>query len=464
MFLRKILELRTSLIFRLTFIYAAAFTLLSSCGYLIFYSKIYQLTMDDIDSELSAEAAEISYIYKKEGPEAVISVLADRLDKEESEEDFYLLFTREGEPLFSSDLGFWSTLENLKVPLEKGATANKIETFPVSEIHDNARVLTAQLDENTYLQIGESLEEIGDYLDTFLQLFSLLTLCQILVSAIVGWYLAKRATVDMNAVTRTANEIISGDFSRRVSVKGELQEITLLANTFNAMLDRIQRLLKAMREINDNIAHDLRSPLTRIRGLAEMNLLHDKGMEGCREMAANTVEECDNLISMINTMFDITEAEAGIHPIQKQEFELVSLIRRACELFHPVAETKNIELATDLPPFLPWKSDQNRMQRIITNLLENAIKYTNEGGRVSVSAKAEDDRLQIEFEDNGIGIAESDLPLIFQRFFRCARSRSQKGVGLGLSLTKAYTESLQGTINVESQVDQGSRFILRFGN
>jgi signal transduction histidine kinase len=165
---------------------------------------------------------------------------------------------------------------------------------------------------------------------------------------------------------------------------------------------------------------------------------------------------------MINAMLDITEAEAGVNGVKVEEFELVTLIREACELFRPITEEKKINLKTDLPESLMFKSDRKKLQRIVINLLENAIKYTLAEGTVTVSATARDGEIRIEFEDTGTGISKSDLPHIFERFYRCDRSRSQGGVGLGLSLVKAYTESLNGTIQVESTLNQGSRFFLRF--
>jgi signal transduction histidine kinase len=235
-----------------------------------------------------------------------------------------------------------------------------------------------------------------------------------------------------------------------------------LSATFNNMLDRIQGLLHSMKEINDNIAHDLRSPLARIRGIAEMSLLKEKSIDAYKDMAASTIEECDTLIGMINTMLDITEAEAGVNGATAEEFELVSLITEACELFRPITEEKKINLKIDLPESLTFKSDRKKMQRIVMNLLENALKFTPPDGTVAISAAAHNGKIRIDFQDSGVGISESDLPHIFERFYRCDRSRSLGGVGLGLSLVKAYTESLNGTIQVESTLNHGSRFTLRF--
>jgi signal transduction histidine kinase len=233
--------------------------------------------------------------------------------------------------------------------------------------------------------------------------------------------------------------------------------------TFNHMLDRIQILLRSMKEINDNIAHDLRSPLARIRGTAEMSLSDDKTLSEYREMAVNTIEECDSLMEMINTMLDITEAEAGVNGGIEEEFDIVNIIAEACELFRPIAEEKSILLDYNLPGSLPFRGDKKKMQRIVTNLLENAIKYTPDQGRVIVAAKAENNEIQISINDTGIGISADDLPHIFERFYRCDRSRPQGGVGLGLSLAQAYARAMNGMIRVTSVVDKGSTFTLCFG-
>lgn len=140
------------------------------------------------------------------------------------------------------------------------------------------------------------------------------------------------------------------------------------------MVNRIQNLLKSMKEINDNIAHDLRSPLARIRGIAEMMLIDEKSINNYKDMAVSTIEECDSLIDMINTMLDITEAEAGVNGIKDEESDFVELISNACELFRPMDDEKMMELKVRLPEILTFQGDRKKMQRIVTNILENSIK------------------------------------------------------------------------------------------
>jgi signal transduction histidine kinase len=242
-------------------------------------------------------------------------------------------------------------------------------------------------------------------------------------------------------------------------VTKRLLEVSRLANTFNTMLDRIQSLLKGMSEVTDNVAHDLRSPLTRIRGIAEMTLMGKSSLVDYEKMAASTIEECDNLIHLINTMLDITETEAGVGRFDKKPVDLKKLLICACDLFYPVADEKDIRILSLLPPDeLVIQGDKGRLQRMVTNLLENAIKYTDPGGKVTISAYKDNGQVHMEFADSGVGISEKDLPLIFERFFRCDNSRTQPGTGLGLCLVKAYANALGGDVHVKSTLNEGSTF------
>ncbi len=466
MSLKKILNLKNTLLFRLTVLYAIAFTVLASIGFLIFYYRIYDVTLERLDEELVDEVQRFSALIRQSDVAGVREAIAEEMEGEDPSEEFYRLFNFDGETLMSTDTSSWGTIAKGEIlsKMQGQGRTHAIQSLTMGESDDKARMITAVIGPDKVLQIGESLEEFEDYLDIFLELFSILVASLIVVSAFIGWLLARRATIDVQEVTQTAEEISKGAYERRVRIKGRLKEIERLGATVNHMLDRIHILLKSMKEINDNIAHDLRSPLARIRGTAEMLLLSEKPIADYKDMAASTIEECDALIGMINTMLDITEAEAGVNGTQAEKFDLTALIRKLCELFRPVAEQKKVFLKTDLPDALWLTSDRKKMQRIVTNLLENAIKYTPAGGTVTVSGMVQNGEIRLEFDDTGIGISESDLPRIFERFYRCDRSRSQVGVGLGLSLVKAYTALMGGTIQVASRLNQGSRFTINFAS
>ena len=464
MFLKEIRSLGDSLLFRLTVLYTVAFTLLALISFTIFYYRIYSVTMARMDYELLEDTEVYSGILSQLGIDGLKDKMAEEAESEDPEDEFFRLSDINGNTVETSDMSSWGLvdLEDTISKLQGDKLDHIFQTIVLPEDDYEARMVSAVIGPGIVLQIGETLEETDEYLKIFRNLFSVLMGVLIVVSTLIGWYLARRALIDMEEVTRTAEDISNGSYDRRVDVKGKLKEIERLSTTFNKMLDRIQILLNSMKEINDNIAHDLRSPLARIRGIAEMTLVSDKTLDDYKEMAASTVEDCDSLIDMINTMLDITEAEAGVNGTQEEEFDIVVMINEACELFRPVADEKIIELNCRLPESYLFRGVRKKMQRIVTNLLENAIKYTPEKSTVNVSAEVQDGDIQIIFEDNGIGISENDLPHIFERFYRCDRSRSQGGVGLGLSLAKAFAESMEGMIQVNSTMNQGSTFTLKF--
>lgn len=272
--------------------------------------------------------------------------------------------------------------------------------------------------------------------------------------------MAKHALRGVDEVTTTALRIAKGDFEQRVPPKARGEEIERLATTFNYMLDRINALINGIRNMTDNMAHDLRSPIARIRGTAETTILSDSTLKEYESTVVDTIEECDRLLDMINTMLDISEAEAGASKLKKQEIDFADVVQKACDLFQPIADNNGVILSANISLPCYISGDTQKVQRMVANLLDNALKYTPTKGRVTVSVTRDDGRVVSSFSDTGVGISEVDLPHIFRRFYRCDQSRSQAGVGLGLSLAKAIAKSHGGDITVTSCPGKGSTFTI----
>ncbi len=460
MSLKKILNLKNTLLFRLTILYAGIFTISAIMIFTIIYFKIYSVALNEMDEEFLFEINKYSRVMDENGLEGLKTEIEDEAESEDPNEEFYRIITFDGKVLVSTDMTNWDTVKSYGIPEEirNGKTEHVFETLDIHALDLKARVASAVITPETVFQMGETLEEAEEYFQIFINWFLLLSIIVVFLSALIGWHMARRALRGMESVTQTAMEISNGEYGKRVEVKDRFDEIKRLGDTFNKMLDQIHTLLRSMREVNDNIAHDLRSPLARIRGIAEMILMKDRSVDEYRSMAMSTIEECDNLIDIFNTMLDITEIESGSGETTREDVDLVRLIRNACELFSPIADEKRISLIINMPIKLNIVSDRKKLQRIVSNFLDNAIKYTSEGGTVTVSLSSDADSIQMIFEDSGIGISEADLPHIFERFYRCDTSRSQQGVGLGLSLVRALAESMNGFISVDSSVNSGSKF------
>jgi len=332
------------------------------------------------------------------------------------------------------------------------------ETISVLERMDKVRIVYGAVGPGRFLQIGFSLDDDARFLETFRKVFVPSIMIIMVFSTLIGWFMASHALAGLKGVTKTALDISEGAFEKRVQVYAKGDEIEQLAVAFNRMLDRIHDLVKGLKEVTDDIAHDLRTPIARIRGLAEAELNAGKSGDESKKLAADTVEECDNLLHMINTMLEISETEAGIGQASKVQAELTQVIGEALDLFRPIAEEKNVHLVSQLPDRVLIRGNIHGLQRIIVNLLDNAIKYTPAGGTVSVSLRDENDPVEIVVHDTGIGISEEDLPLVFNRLYRCDSSRSQPGFGLGLSLALAVARAHGGNITATSQPGRGSTF------
>ncbi len=467
MFSKKISVLKNRLTFKLTFMYTLLFIASSIAVLSIFYLRVSTITMERTDMELLEEIDELS---AEKDLKAIIAEITEEVESEDEEDIFFRLISFEGEILGAWNAGSFDISEfqnNILKSLKKEG-APIFRTLKSANQEHKFRSIFAVVFPSTILQIGQSLEENEEYLSLFQRLIVLLIIPLCFLSGCVGWFLAKKALQGVAEVTQTAIDISGGSFDKRVRVKNRSTEIDNLARVFNEMVDRLQAMLRSMKEMNNNIAHDFRSPLARIRGVAEMIIMNKQSTQELNDLAGSILEECDSLINIVNTMMDITESEVGLSEFNPDNIELNGLISEAVQLFDQIATEKKITITTDIPNNCDIKTDKHKLQRVLTNLLENAIKYTPAGGTIDISAGFRGDIIDIQFKDTGIGIPEKDLPKIFDRFYRCDESRSEEGIGLGLSLVKAIVEASGGTIRVISQLGKGSTFTVslpqRVGN
>jgi signal transduction histidine kinase len=286
-----------------------------------------------------------------------------------------------------------------------------------------------------------------------------------LVIGMVGGIFLTRSTLKpLRDLRDTVRRILqTGQTDDRVPVLGNEDAVDELSTLFNAMLARITTLIHGMRNALDHVAHDLRTPMTRLRVTAESALATNDPAK-YREALSDCLEESERVLSMLTTLMDISEAETGTMKLNVSEIGIAKLVEEVTDLYEDTAEDAGVALTMNVPADLTVAADRDRLRQALANLVDNAIKYTPRGGSVELSASAENQGVVMRVSDTGAGISEQDLPRIFDRLYRGDQSRATRGLGLGLNLVRAYVEAQGGTVRVHSKPDHGSTFEIRLPN
>ncbi len=323
------------------------------------------------------------------------------------------------------------------------------------------RVYSETMFDGNVLEVGTTLEPMRQRLEQYSKMYGLSMPLVLIAGAFCGWLIARKFMTGVQRVSEAALDIAGGDFSRRVMHGNEGEEIDRLVDAFNRMNANTEKLLDELRMVTDSIAHDLRTPLTRMRGMVEVTFEGPQTKESYQDMAGAVADECTNMLQMLNTMLEITRTGSRPEELMKAELDLNQILRQGHDLLSPLAEVKNIDFKLELPETsVTLSADKLKIQRMISNLLENAVKFTPEGGRITLGMTVEGSKATIKVSDTGCGISEEDQQHIFERFFRSDLSRSMPGNGLGLSLVEAIVLAHNGRLAVESTLGKGTTFIV----
>jgi signal transduction histidine kinase len=327
-----------------------------------------------------------------------------------------------------------------------------------------ALVQVVQLPGGFHLLVGRDLEE-RERLFGIIQNAGQWSIALVIVLGLIGgFFVSRRVLKRIDAMTGTAQTIMAGDLSGRLPVAGTGDELDRLAENVNAMLERIEALMKGLKEVSDNIAHDLKTPLTRLRNRCEQALRHPTGESGYRSALEATIAESDDLIRTFDALLMIARAESGQARDNMTEFDAAQIARDVGELYEPLAEEKGLELKVEAPAEAPVRGNRELVSQALANLIDNAIKYAAPNGKLNgaagsaangalaeivVAAGSEGERIALSVADHGPGIPEADRGRVVERFVRLEQSRSEPGSGLGLSLASAVARLHGGELKLE---------------
>lgn len=466
MLLKNRNNLTNTLVFRLTVWFVLLFTFLLSGAFWVSYKILMANLLTRIDTSLNVEVREIEEEFYDKG----IDQIQEEIDLEMVEEGIGRVFVRllsmDGKTVITSDLSSWGYLDlrQLDRYIESAVPGIPVYHSVGSETsEEKCRIISKIIDDGKYaLQFGMTLKDNQVLADKYKRIFVYAFLFMLVSGGVLGWFISRQAMAGIRKITDTALRIGNDGFKHRVETRDEREEVKQLAVAFNNMLDRIEDLIREISDVTDNLAHDLRTPITRIRGFAETTLNGEQNLEIYKEGYHIVVEECDRLVKLINTMLEIKQSDAGIKDFQTTRLDLVELVGKGYEIFLPLAEDKKIDFGFHRPPSPVYiQGDEAKLQRVVSNLLDNAIKFTDPHGKILISVIQENEEGRISIKDTGIGMPDDQIGRIFEKFYRIDSSRSTTGNGLGLSWVKSIVTSMGWSIQVTSSPGKGSEFVIK---
>jgi signal transduction histidine kinase len=437
--------------FKLTLVYLTVFALFAAflLGYFAWNTR--RLITDQITQTVDSEIADLTDELQQSGIRRLVFAIDARATRPSS--NLYLLTTAAGEGIAGNVGSLASGI--LEKPGWSETVYRRLDDTDTTEHHALVRIL--QLPGGFRLLVGRDLEERERIRDIVIAAGRWSIAVVVVLGLGGGFFVTRRVLKRVDAMTGTTQTIMQGDLSGRLPIAGTNDELDRLAGNLNAMLDRIEALMRGLKEVSDNIAHDLKTPLTRMRNRCEEALRTAEDESQYRAALQNAIEESDGLIRTFNALLLIARAESGQARDGMSEFDAAEIARGIGELYEPLADEKGLVLKVDAPAATPVRGNRELVSQALANLVDNAIKYAAPNGapingaqsEIVVKAIGEGDRILFTVSDPGPGIPEADRSRVVDRFVRLEQSRSMPGSGLGLSLAQAVAHLHGGELRLE---------------
>jgi len=464
----KLFRFTRGLRFRLAFSYVFFFTVLLVLLGIVFRQTLAATFQTQMANVLEEEwgAAKGYLRTTPEGPDWFY-------DPDDPDESFtverlrrvYLLADTQGHPLEHSaiydSIGLDSAGE-IKAILSSGRPSTRTTTDPATGVpymirsgpwvdHDGHKY---------YLAIGRALDYNDKVLSEFTRNYFMLVPLVIVLTGLLGWFLAGRALDPVNSVAEIAQRITHSNLDMQIPVRRAGDELDRLIEAFNHMMTRLNYSFGQIRQFSTDVSHELRTPLTVVRGQLEVALFTAQTVDQYRDAMADALEGVERLSNIVRALLMLSQAESGQLVLQKSPIDFAALVRDLTDQHQIPAEAQGVRLTASLPGSCIIYADKVQIERMLSNLLGNAIKYTPSGGNVTVTVLSDTFRVRLIVEDTGVGIAADHLPHIFDRFYRVPSADPEKGLGLGLSFVAWIVKAHGGAVDVQSEQGKGTRFVV----
>jgi heavy metal sensor kinase len=461
----KALRFTRGLRFRLAFSYVFFFTILLVLLGIIFRQTLTSIFQAQVLSILDEEwvtakgylrttDAGPDWFHDPKDPDEAFTV--QRLHR------VYLLADTEGHVLQSSviyDSIGKDSKDQIKAILKSGKTATRLG-YDKQGIPYLIRsgLMIDETGNRYYLAIGRAVDQNNRVVRDFTRNYFWVVPIVIVFTGVLGWFLAGRALDPVNSVAETAQRITHSNLDMQIPLRRVGDELDRLIEAFNHMMTRLNFSFEQIRQFSTDVSHELRTPLTVVRGQLEVALFTAKTTEQYREAMVNALEDVDRLSNIVRALLMLSQAESGQLLLQRTQLDFAELLRDQVDQYQIPAEAQGVHLTAELPSACIIYGDKIQIERMVSNLLGNAIKYTPAGGRVVARLAVEAAWVKFTLEDTGVGISPDHLPHIFDRFYRVPSADPEKGLGLGLSFVSWIVKAHGGVVSVESELHKGTRF------
>lgn len=442
------MKLHETSAFKMAIRFAGLFSLISTIALSAVYLVTVQELKAQIDRELISEIDELGTHYMLQGKQSLIAHIQNRQAYGQNLHHYYAL----------TDLTFNHLAGNhfiTQILKENRVTPSELELIDAFDIHhgenadnDQLRIASYQLDSNLLVSTAQSNNSIQELQEHTLSAVFVALFVSILSSLGIGVYMSRQALSHISNINQGLENSINHNFTTHLPIPHKEDEFHELTLNLNLMLSRIENLLTGMRSVTDNIAHDLRSPLTRLRNRLEVTLLQSRSPEEYQHVMEKAVEDCTDLLSTFNSLLSIAQAEAGVRGNDWKKIDVTTLVDDLAEMYAIVAEEKHIEFLwhKSIPVYV--EGNRQLLAQAVSNLLENALKYTPEKGIIHLSVIEENSSPIIYVSDSGPGIQDKDKGIVIERFQRLDNARNSPGNGLGLSLVNAVANLHGATLKL----------------